>query len=163
MAEETQNQEGDNGSSLIASLEAASNPEKPYLGDFQAVEDMIRQLAAEVFSIMTNPELDKAASQKAFDDEIDKVARAFVGQNPDYSAMPDWHAQGQLARVLARNFEYSDKDPKEIMKAHFNAFGVQVLDITQKALEDDADWQEDFDMLMENFLPTLQGERVAFY
>lgn len=159
MAEEVDIKKTDDGGSLAASLAAASNPDKPYLGDLAVVEDIVRQLAADVFQVATDggetEDIEKAATE---------AARAFVGEHPNYSGIPGFHNEGQLAATLARHFEYSDADPLEIMKTHFLAFSDKVLKVTEKALSGtDADWQEDFDMLMENFLPTLQGERVAFY
>lgn len=148
------------GSSLTASLAALSNPDRPYLGDEQVVEDIVRQLAADVFQIASED-----GDTKDVEKAVEDTARAFVGEHPDYAGIPDFHGSGQLAATLARHFGYSDADPLGIMKAHFSAFAEKVLKVTEKAFTgtDSEDWQEDFDMLMENFLPTLQGERVAFY
>jgi hypothetical protein len=163
MQEDQKRNRTDDGASIAASLTAASDPDKPYLGDETAVEDVVRQFAADVFSLAADPEQNDAKAAESFNAAVEQMALVFTGRHKDYAGIPDWHGGGQLAAVLARHFGYTDSEPVEIMRAHFSAFGTKVLDITKKAFEDNEDWEEDFDMLMENFLPTLQGKRKAFY
>lgn len=109
-------------SGLLESAKAA-NDGRPFLGDMQVVDGMLRRFAAAVFErydevghgILTPDDAAGADRQECL-----RLARVFCGQDPAYAPVREWTGKGladHLRERMERDLQPSDDDVQIVAQA----------------------------------------------
>ena len=94
--------------SFIHALEAAST-EKPYLGDWQTVNGLLRNFAQRV---LTHDHAHPDEFAQTVDHASRELAKTFLGFNKAYAG-PKWNTPGNIDTYLAHRLGVDSHDPEE--------------------------------------------------
>jgi hypothetical protein len=123
-------------SGLLESLKAATDG-RPFLGDMQAVERIVRQFAADVitrFDEVGHGVLTPSDAASADRSQCVKLAGVFTGADPAYAPMRDWTGK-PLADHLRNRMEHElvpDDDDVQIVAQAFAVFVHSVYDLLRE-------------------------------
>lgn len=145
-----------NSASFVAALQAASKPN--YLGSIAVVDSILRNLAVQILNRREKMSKEDAAEANAKD--CDRLAVAFLGEDPAYAPMPVWNSEGHIDQFVAAALGWSGRTPQQIMRGLFTEFVGDFNRLADYANtpgvpEDNWIWQSD--ALLESYIGFLLG------
>lgn len=90
-----------------ASIDAISNADKPYLGDYEVVSQLLRLYATQII------ETEEEHSQAAIAKVLYELANIFLGNSAKYSTVPGWNREGVIDTFVQKMTGSQDTAPDD--------------------------------------------------
>lgn len=126
-------------SGLLRSLAAAAG-DRPYLGDVDAIDKILRELVGGItyrFAEVGRGNLTPQEAADADRSECERLAAIFDGQDEGYAAIQHWNGEG-LANYLRNRMAESlpaDEDDEAVIASAFAVFVHGIYSLINKAGE----------------------------
>jgi hypothetical protein len=144
---------------VAAVADLAAGGDRPYLGDTETVEALLRGAVADVMGVM-RPDVPADKRVNAVRKKSKEVGLILLGLDPAYAPVRKWNAPGGIDTHCAKWLALGDQDPADVMThALVKLFG-EVLDVANYAAEPgvlDEQWRFQIDGLIERYLALFTG------
>jgi hypothetical protein len=127
-----------------------------YLGNAEVVEALARDFVANVL---------EATNADSAMEECNRMALIFSGNQPGYTAIPDWNTREALGMKCCERHDLDpDQSCVDILRATFGMYATQALGILQEHKDDAQEsWDWKLDQIIEHCTALMLGTIDTVY
>jgi hypothetical protein len=138
---------------------------RPYLGDPQVVDKILRHVAREGVNCRAAIRKNILTAQDANlidEKETTNAAAILLGRNRRYAIDSNWNIPGVIDAFIAKELEIEAKGPESIVAAGLCKFLAEIDDRLKRVNRtEDPDWEKHVDDIFEKYRNVLLGLSVA--